>query len=67
MADQVYTPKEAAVMLDNRNKKWMQQLPGIFKQQSTFVAVGALHLAGENGLVMLLRNAGYTVKPLPTK
>ncbi|SKC88567.1 TraB/GumN family protein [Ohtaekwangia koreensis] len=67
MADQVYTPKEAAVMLDNRNKKWMQQLPGIFRQQSTFVAVGALHLAGENGLVMLLRNAGYTVKPLLTK
>jgi uncharacterized protein len=67
MYDEMYTTAETAVMLDNRNKKWMQQLPGIFKQQPAFVAVGAMHLAGENGLVTLLRKEGYTVKPIRTK
>ena len=67
MYDEMYTAAETAVMLDNRNKKWMQQLPGLFKQQPTFVAVGAMHLAGENGLVTLLRKEGYTVKPVQTK
>ena len=67
MYDEMYTAAETAVMLDNRNKTWMQQLPGLFKQQPTFVAVGAMHLAGENGLVTLLRKEGYTVKPVQTK
>jgi uncharacterized protein YbaP (TraB family) len=62
-----YTPAEMAVMLDNRNKDWMQKLPAIFKQQSAFVAVGAAHLPGENGLIVLLRKAGYTVKPLAVR
>jgi uncharacterized protein YbaP (TraB family) len=29
-----------------------------------FIAVGALHLPGKNGLVALLRGAGYTVSPV---
>jgi uncharacterized protein len=67
MATQQYDKKEAEVILDNRNKKWMEILPGLMKEQSTFVAVGALHLVGDNGLVTLLRKLGYTVKPLPVK
>jgi uncharacterized protein len=67
MATQQYDKKEAEVILDNRNKKWMEILPGLMKEQSTFVAVGALHLVGDNGLVTLLRKQGYTVKPLPVK
>jgi uncharacterized protein YbaP (TraB family) len=64
MAAQNYSASETAVMLDNRNKAWIGQLPEIFKKQSAFVAVGALHLCGKNGLVNLLREKGYTVKPL---
>lgn len=67
LSDQSYSESEAKVMLDDRNKKWMDQLPGLMKEQQTFVAVGALHLAGENGLVSLLRNAGYTVTPASVK
>ncbi|MBL0740291.1 TraB/GumN family protein [Chryseolinea lacunae] len=66
MAKQTYTEKEATVMLYDRNAKWMEQLPQLMKTQQTFVAVGALHLAGKMGLVSLLRKAGYTVKPLKT-
>ncbi len=67
LSDQSYSESEAKVMLDDRNKKWMDQLPQLMKEQQTFVAVGALHLAGENGLVSLLRSAGYTVTPAQVK
>ncbi|MBP9970851.1 MAG: TraB/GumN family protein, partial [Paludibacteraceae bacterium] len=30
--------------------------------KSTFIAVGALHLPGKDGLINLLREAGYTVE-----
>lgn len=55
---------DLAYMTDDRNKDWMTKLPAIMKEQSTFIAVGAAHLPGENGLLQLLQRAGYTVKPL---
>ena len=55
---------DMAYMTDDRNKDWMTKLPAIIKEQSTFIAVGAAHLPGENGLLQLLQRAGYTVKPL---
>lgn len=67
LSAQTYSKSEAEVMLDNRNKKWMEQLPGLMKEQQTFVAVGALHLAGENGLISLFRKAGYSVTPASIK
>jgi uncharacterized protein len=60
-----HTQREKAVLLDNRNAAWAKVLPDLFREQSTFVAVGALHLAGEEGLVTLLRQLGFNVKPLP--
>ncbi|MEO5976364.1 MAG: TraB/GumN family protein [Chryseolinea sp.] len=67
LADQTYTQSEEEVMLDNRNKEWMNQLPALMKSGQTFVAVGALHLAGEHGLVKLFRQAGYKVTPLSVR
>jgi uncharacterized protein len=52
------------VLLDNRNKNWVGQLKEIMKKQSVFIAVGAGHLVGKNGLIALLKAAGYTVRPL---
>lgn len=51
-----------AALLDVRNLAWLEKLPAIMKNQSTFIAVGALHLHGEKGLIQLLRNQGYTVE-----
>lgn len=65
LAEQSYTKEESATLLDERNEKWMEKLPALFRKQSTFVAVGALHLAGENGLISLLRKAGYQVTSVP--
>ena len=64
---QTYSVSEAEVMLDNRNKKWMEQLPSLMKEGQSFIAVGALHLTGYNGLINLFRMAGYTVTPIGLK
>lgn len=65
MTREKYTPAELAVMLDDRNNRWIRSLVDIMNQQSAFVVVGALHLAGEKGLVRLLRDLGYSVTPVP--
>ncbi|MEE1897583.1 TraB/GumN family protein [Flavobacterium rakeshii] len=52
------------IMLDNRNKNWVAVMPELMRVQPVFFAVGAGHLPGENGVINLLRNAGYSVKPV---
>lgn len=47
--------------LDNRNKRWIPKLETWMKSKTLFIAVGAGHLAGENGVIQLLRNQGYNV------
>lgn len=49
-------------LLIERNENWIKLLPEIMKSESSFIAVGCLHLAGEHGLVTQLRNLGYTVE-----
>lgn len=56
-----------AVLLDNRNINWAKQLNLILKGKPVFVAVGAAHLPGKNGIINLLRQQGYTLKPLYNK
>ena len=35
----------------------------LLEKGNAFIAVGALHLPGERGLIELLREQGYTVSP----
>jgi len=58
------TDEEYAIMVDNRNADWVTKLPQIIKESSCFIAVGALHLGGKNGLIKLLQKKGYKVSPL---
>ena len=51
-------------ILDDRNKDWVQKMSGMMKKESLFVAVGSAHLAGDLGLINLLKKVGYTVKPV---
>jgi len=51
-------------LLGNRNRKWIPMIERFIKAESTFIAVGAGHLAGEQGVINLLRKAGYTLKPI---
>ena len=57
-------PEFMIALLDKRNADWLTKLPAIFKDGSTFVAVGALHLAGDKGIIEGLRKLGYTVTPI---
>lgn len=52
------------MFLDERNEKWIERMTERMDQHAVFFAVGAGHLWGENGLINLLRNAGYTVEPI---
>jgi uncharacterized protein len=56
---------EMKLLLTDRNETWLKQLPQYFKSGSCFVAIGALHLAGPQGLIERLKQMGYTVKPVP--
>ena len=57
-------PEEAKILLDNRNIKWTPKIAEYAKDKSTFFAVGAGHLPGDNGVIKLLKKAGYKVKPV---
>jgi uncharacterized protein YbaP (TraB family) len=51
-------------LLDKRNQNWIPVFEQNIKQKSTFFAVGAGHLGGENGVLQLLQQKGYTLKSL---
>ena len=55
------TDEEYAKLVDNRNADWITKLPSYFKETSCFVAVGAMHLGGKNGLIKQLQKMGYKV------
>lgn len=52
------------MMVDNRNRNWVKQLQVIMHEKNIFLAVGAGHLPGPNGLIQLLRKKGYSVEPV---
>lgn len=51
-------------MLTERNKNWAAKIPAIMEKERTFFAVGSGHLMGEHGLIRLLREKGFTVRPV---
>ncbi|WP_207427858.1 TraB/GumN family protein [Pedobacter sp. SYSU D00535] len=62
-----YTPEEIETLLYNRNRNWAKQIPAIITKGPAFIAVGAGHLPGNEGLISLLRKAGYTVRATALK
>lgn len=51
-------------ILDLRSLAWLDDIERHMGKQSTFIAVGAMHLFDENGLIEQLRHRGYTVSPV---
>ncbi|MBS9722263.1 TraB/GumN family protein [Tianweitania sp. BSSL-BM11] len=49
------------VLITQRNHVMAERAQPILAQGGAFMAVGALHLPGKEGLVSLLRNSGFTV------
>jgi uncharacterized protein YbaP (TraB family) len=56
--------KTKKIIVDNRNNNWVKNMPELMKKESVFFAVGAAHLGGEEGVINLLKKAGYSVKPI---
>jgi uncharacterized protein YbaP (TraB family) len=54
-------PARHARMLDDRNRDWVGKLLPHLERGGAFVAVGALHFAGEHGLIELLRARGLVL------
>ena len=50
--------------LINRNKNWMPVIENLVQKKSSFIAVGAAHLLGEEGVIQLLKNKGYILTPI---
>jgi hypothetical protein len=51
--------------VDARNHRMLESLLPLLAESPVFVAVGAMHLPGDQGLVSLLRENGYILKPQP--
>lgn len=52
------------LLLYKRNRNWVGQFAVIAKDTSTLFAVGAGHLGGDKGVLQLLKQQGYTIRPL---
>lgn len=51
-------------LLIGRNRDWIPKIEKLISDRPSFIAVGAGHLPGENGIIKLLRDEGYSVDAL---
>lgn len=58
-----YQAFEDALLIE-RNLRWIPRMEQMMLQSPVFFAVGAGHLGGEQGVINLLREAGYRVEPV---
>ena len=62
--DPKYPSGNIEKFLDERNQNWIPIIEKHIQSRPSFIAVGAAHLAGEQGVIQLLRNQGFTVKAI---
>jgi uncharacterized protein len=48
-------------LIDERNQRMLERILPQLNKQTTFIAVGALHLPGQFGLLQLLADHGYSI------
>lgn len=56
--------KFADILLYDRNRNWIGKIDQLTTESPTFFAVGAGHLGGQQGVLALLKEAGFTVEPV---
>ncbi|MFT5820700.1 MAG: hypothetical protein ACI8ZM_001945 [Crocinitomix sp.] len=57
----------ADLFLYDRNRAWVPKLAEEMKDKSCFIAVGAGHLFGDNGLIDLFQKKGYTLTAISSE
>ncbi len=72
LSDEQFTQLDSAIEeyfsklgIKARNRRMVEHLLPLLQDSEVFVAIGALHLVGPDGVVALLRGQGYTLTPLP--
>jgi uncharacterized protein YbaP (TraB family) len=50
--------------LNKRNRQWIPVITDQIERENTFIAVGAGHLSGPNGVLQLLNAQGYSLTPI---
>ncbi|MCK0190538.1 TraB/GumN family protein [Arenibacter sp. F20364] len=63
----MYTEYYLQNMLYARNKNMARRLDSLMHTAKVFAGIGAAHLPGKKGVIHLLRNMGYQVKPLTSR
>ncbi len=55
-------PEVYEAVIVQRNRNWIPQIEAVLEGEGTvFIAVGAGHLPGDEGVIELLRDQGYEV------
>lgn len=58
------TLEEFQKILTDRNHRWVEAMPAVMSEAPTLFVVGAGHLPGDEGVIALLKAAGYKIKPV---
>jgi uncharacterized protein YbaP (TraB family) len=58
------SPEFYSDLIVKRNQKWIPIITELIQKNPTFIAVGAAHLPGNDGVLNLLKEAGYTITPI---
>lgn len=58
------TLEEFKELITDRNRRWVEAMPEVMREAPTLFVVGAGHLPGDEGVIALLKEAGYKVKPV---
>lgn len=56
------TEEDEDILINNRNRNWVELMPDMMAEQPTLFVVGAGHLCGEKGVLKLLEKAGYSIE-----
>jgi uncharacterized protein YbaP (TraB family) len=51
-------------LMTQRNRRMAERMEPLLTQGGLFIAIGALHLPGEDGVIALLRQRGYQLQPV---
>ncbi|WP_373518062.1 TraB/GumN family protein [Pricia sp.] len=52
------------ILVDERNENWIDDIESLINKNRSFIAVGAGHLGGKNGVLHLLREKGYKLESI---
>jgi uncharacterized protein YbaP (TraB family) len=58
------SPEFYSNFIIKRNQKWIPIISKLIQKKSSFIAVGAAHLPGKEGVLNLLQEAGYKITPI---